>query len=127
MLKKHIVLLETKDYDWIAYSITITEAKKLLNINKNCNEVFCKLQTPSDSLYGSGVFYIFKCNILQQYPYTMKLKAPLNKYYDCKNIIKYKEEIFKENDEYIIVSYESDEINLFDIKYNKQLELSGIP
>jgi hypothetical protein len=49
----------------------------------------------------------------------MKLKAPLNKYYDCINIIKYKEEIFEENDEYIIVSYESDEKNLFDIKYNK--------
>lgn len=121
MLKKHIVLLQTKDYDWIAYSITIAEAKKLLNINKNCNEVFSKFQIPSDSLQRSGVFYIFKCNILQQYPYTMKLKAPLNKYYDCKNIIKYKEESFKENNEYIIVSYENEDINLFDIKYNKQL------
>jgi hypothetical protein len=87
MLKKHIVLLQTKDYDWIAYSIKISEARKLLNINKNCDEVFRKIQTPSDSLKGYGVFYIFKCNILQQYPYTMKLKAPLNKYYDCKNII----------------------------------------
>jgi hypothetical protein len=120
MLKKHIVLLQTKDYDWIAYSIKIYEARKLLNINKNCDEVFCKLQPPSDALQEYGVFYIFKCNILQQYPYTMKLKAPLNKYYDCKNIIKYKEEIFEENDEYIIVSYENEDINLFDVKrYNK--------
>ena len=119
MLKKHIVLLQTKDYDLIAYSITIAETKKLLNINKNCNEVFSKFQIPSDSLQRSGVFYIFKCNILQQYPYTMKLKAPLNKYYDCKNIIKYKEEIFEENDKYIIINSKPDDEGIwFDIEQN---------
>ena len=99
MLKKHLIMIETKMYDWIAYSTTSADAKRLVNINKNCN-----------------VFYIFECDLEKQYPYTMKLKAPLNKYYDCKNIIKYKEENFEENDEYIIVSYENENSNFFDVK-----------
>ena len=35
----------------------------------------------------------------------MKLKAPFYKYYNCKIINKYKEEIFNKDDEYIIISY----------------------
>ena len=74
MLKKHIVLFETKDYKWIAYSTTGSDAKRILNVNKKYN-----------------IFYIFECNILNQYPYTMKLKTPFYKYYNCKKINKYKE------------------------------------
>ena len=102
MLKKHIVLFETKEYDWVAYSTTGSDARRMVNITKNGN-----------------IFYIFECDITKQYPYTMKLKAPLNKYYDCKNIIKYKEQMFEENDESIIVSYEIQDRNFFDIKYIK--------
>jgi hypothetical protein len=101
MIKKHIVLFETKDYEWIAYSTTGRDSKRILNVNKNYN-----------------IFYIFECNIEKQYPYTMKLKAPLNKYYDCKIINKYKEVNFEENDKYIIISYETDEGICFDVKYN---------
>ena len=101
MLKKHIVLFETKDNGWIAYSTTGSDAKRILNVNKNYS-----------------IFYIFECNIEKQYPYTMKLRAPLNKYYDCKKINKYKEVNFEENDKYITISYENvDEGICFDVKY----------
>lgn len=39
---------------------------------------------------------------MKQHPYTMKLKLPLDKHYDCKRINKYKEEKFEKNDKYII-------------------------
>jgi len=101
MLKKHIVLFETKDYQWIAYSTSGTDAKRILSVNKNYN-----------------IFYIFECNIEEQYPYTMKLKSPVNKYYDCKKINKYKEEIFEKEDKYITISYEDvDKGICFDVKY----------
>lgn len=90
MLKKHIVLFETKDYEWIAYSTTGSDAKRILSVNKNYN-----------------IFYIFECDIEKQYPYTMKLKSPLDKHYDCKKINKYKEANFEENDKYITISYET--------------------
>lgn len=101
MLKKHIVLFETKDYEWVAYSTTGSDAKRILSVNKNYN-----------------IFYIFECDIEKQYPYTMKLKAPLDKHYDCKKINKYKEANFEENDKYIIISYESvDKGICFDVKH----------
>ena len=89
MLKKHIVLFESKDHGWIAYSTTGADAKRILNVNK---------------LYK--VFYIFKCNIEKQYPYTMKLKYPFCNYYDCKKIINYKEENFEKDDACVIISYD---------------------
>ena len=104
MLKKHIVLFESKDYGWIAYSTTGADAKRILSVNNKYH-----------------VFYIFECDLGQQYPYTMKLKAPLDKYYDCKRINKYKEVNFEENDKYIIVSYKIEEIDegiWFDIEQN---------
>jgi hypothetical protein len=39
----------------------------------------------------------------------MKLKAPLDKYYDCKIINKYKDINFEENDKYIIISHQPEE------------------
>lgn len=103
MKKKHIVLFESKQIEWIAYSTTTRDTKRLLCINNKYH-----------------IFYIFECDLSKQYPYTMKLKAPLHKYYDCKIINKYKEEHFEENDKYIIVSYENDNDNelYFDVKHN---------
>ena len=46
MLKKHIVLFESKDYEWIAYSTTGRDAKRILSVNKKCN-----------------IFYIFECDL----------------------------------------------------------------
>jgi hypothetical protein len=104
MLKKHIVLFESKDYGWIAYSTTGSDAKRILSVNNKYD-----------------IFYIFECDLLKQYPYIMKLKAHLNKHYDCKRINKYKEENFEENDKYIIVSSKQegqDDGIYFDIKEN---------
>ena len=102
MLKKHIVLFESKHYEWIAYSTTGRDAKRILSVNKTYN-----------------IFYIFECDLLKQYPYTMKLKSPLDKHYNCKKINKYKEEKFEETDEYIIISYETDDEGIcFDVKHN---------
>jgi len=101
MLKKHIVLFETKDYEWVAYSTTGSDAKRILSVNKNYN-----------------IFYIFECDIEKQYPYTMKLKTPLDKHYDCKKINKYKEVNFEENDKYVTISYETlDQGICFDVKH----------
>jgi hypothetical protein len=102
MLKKHIVLFESKQYGWIAYSTTGSDAKRILSVNKKHN-----------------IFFIFECDLLKQYPYTMKLKSPLDKHYDCKRINKYKEDNFEENEKYIIVSYEAEDEGIcFDVKDN---------
>jgi len=104
MLKKHVVLFESKHHGWIAYSTTGSDAKRILSVNKKYN-----------------VFYIFECDLFRQYPYIMKLKAPLNKHYDCKKINKYEEENFEENSKYIMISSkeeDEDEGIYFDIKHN---------
>ena len=108
MLKKHIVLFESKHHEWIAYSTTGRDSKRILSVNKKYN-----------------IFYIFECDLLKQYPYTMKLKSPLDKHYDCKKINKYKEENFEEKDEYIMISSKpegQDEGICFDVKYIKYNE-----
>jgi hypothetical protein len=87
MLKKHIVLFESKHHGWIAYSTTGSDAKRILSVNNKYD-----------------VFYIFECDLLKPYPYIMKLKAPLQKHYDCKRITKYKDETFEENDKNIVIS-----------------------
>ena len=97
-----MVLFESKDYGWIAYSTTGSDAKRILSVNNKYH-----------------VFYIFECNLLKEYPYIMKLKAPLNIHYDCKRINKYKEEIFEENDKYIIINSKPDDEGIwFDIEQN---------
>ena len=106
MLKKHIVLFETKDYGWVAFSTTGSDAKRKLLVNKKNN-----------------IFYVFECDLRQEYPYTMKLKAPLNTHYDCKKINKYKEEFFDYDDKYIMVSTAGDDDGsiCFNVKHNLDL------
>jgi hypothetical protein len=104
MLKKHIVLFESKHHGWIAYSTTGSDAKRILSVNNKYD-----------------VFYIFECDLLREYPYIMKLKSPLDKHYDCKKINKYEEEIFEENTKYIMVSSKmegQDEGIYFHVKQN---------
>jgi len=99
MLKKHVILLETEKNIWVAYSISNGEANKM-----------------SSAYLPQLNYYVFECNLLQQYPYTMKLKYPLNKYYHLHKISKYNEEWFAEEDEYLIVSYNnSDESSFLDV------------
>jgi len=104
MLKKYIVLFESKHFGWIAYSTTRADAKRILIINNKYH-----------------VLYIFECDLTKQYPYTMKLKSPLDKHCNCKIINKYKEDNFDENDKYIIISYQAateDDGICFDIEQN---------
>jgi hypothetical protein len=99
-----MVLFESKHHGWIAYSTKGSDAKRILSVNNKYD-----------------VFYIFKCDLLKEYPYIMKLKAPLNKNYDCKRINKYKEENFGEYDKYIIISSKpegQDEGIYFYVKHN---------
>lgn len=78
MLKKHIILFQTKENGWIAYSTSFAEANRMLAANVN-----------------HDVFYIFECDILIQHPYTLKLKFPFYKYYNCKKIINIKKKNFR--------------------------------
>ena len=99
MLKKHVVLFESKDCGWIAYSTSYGEAKRMLSINIT---------------HSSNIFYIFECNLLKQNPYKMNLKFPFHQHYCYKKINIYKEEEFEENEEYITISYDdADNFYLF--------------
>jgi len=89
MIKKHVILLETTNNVWVAYSVSNLEANRM-----------------SKAILPHLNYYVFECNLLQQYPYTMKLKYPLNLYYRDNNIIIYREEEFAEQEEYLIVKYD---------------------
>lgn len=103
MLKKHVILFESKDCGWIAYSTAVGEANRMLSVNITHN---------------SNLFYIFECNLLQQLPYTMKLKVPFQNHYHYKKINIYKEEVFEENEEYITISYtDADDGICLDVKH----------
>jgi hypothetical protein len=105
MLKSHIIIFETKEYGLIAYSTTKKDAFAKIKMNKDYK-----------------IYYVFECNLLKDYPYTMKLKYPLNEYYDRKSIIKYKEEEFREDEEYIIIVEDGNENSIFyNIKHKNEL------
>lgn len=89
MLKKHVILLETEKNVWVTYSVSNREAKKM-----------------SMAYLPHLHYYVFECNLLQQFPYTMKLKYPLNQYFRGGEIILYREEQFEEKEEYLTVSYD---------------------
>jgi len=103
MLKKHVILFDSKGCGWVSYSTTFKEAKRMLSIN---------------TTHNSNIFYIFECNLLKQNPYTMKLKFPFFKHYDYKKINIYKEEEFEESEEYITISYnDADDGIWLDVKH----------
>jgi len=88
MKRSHLVLFESKDYGWIAYAVMRKEAERLIKIN-------------------SHIFYIFECELPYSYDNTIiKLKTPFKKYYETATINVYKEEVFEENEEYIIIKDE---------------------
>lgn len=88
MLKKHIILLETEKNVWVAYSLSDGEANKM-----------------TKAFLPGLNYYVFECDLLQQYPYTMKLKYPLNSNYRVGMICTYREEEFVENEECLVVTY----------------------
>jgi len=95
-IKNHVVLFESKRYGWIAYSAKAADAKRLIYANKHYD-----------------LFYIFECEIRQD-PYTMKLRAPLANWYNCKRIIKYKDE-HAVGHSFMIVRYEDEDDMVFNV------------
>lgn len=96
MLKKYVVLYNSTNIGWIAYSTTGSKAKRFSKENI------------------SRVFFIFECDPRQLYPFTMKLKYPFPPYYRAGKINKYREEAFSEEEEYLIVR--EDEGDYFDVQ-----------
>lgn len=83
---QYIVLSETNHYGWTGSLTTLAKAKKLLKIE-------------------SEVFYIFEYSQIKNKPLQLKLKYPFNIYYDCLSINKYEEELFDEDDDFVIITY----------------------
>lgn len=90
MLDKHIILLESENNVWVAYSISNTVAERMSKANLT-----------------QLTYYIFKCPLPQQYPYCMKLKYPLNQYYRVGITCSYREEAFTNKEEYLLVHFDA--------------------
>ena len=89
MKKQYIVLSESHHDGWGASLITFAKANKLLKIEDK-------------------VYYIFHYNYCytKKQPLQMKIMYPFGEYYDCLSINKYKEEIFEEEDDFVIITYD---------------------
>ena len=87
MKKQYIVLSESNHYGWVAGLTTLAKAKKLL-------------------LIETELFYIFQYCYTKKDPLKMKIKYPFGEYYDCLSINEYKEEMFEEDDDFVIITYD---------------------
>lgn len=85
MLTKYIVLSESNHYGWVGGFTTLAEAKKMLKIE-------------------TETFYIFKYVHKKIEPFQMKIRYPIGEYYDGLTINEYKEEVFEEDDDYVIIT-----------------------
>ena len=83
---KYIVLSESNHYGWVGGFTTLTEAKKMLKIE-------------------TETFYIFKHVNKKTKPFQMKIRYPIGApYYDGLSINEYTEEVFEEDDDYVIIT-----------------------
>ena len=83
---KYIVLSESNHYGWVGGFTTLTEAKKMLKIE-------------------TETFYIFKYVNKKTEPFQMKIRYPIGApYYDGLSINEYKDEVFDEDDDYVIIT-----------------------
>ena len=86
MINKYIVLSESNHYGWVGGFTTLREAKKMLKIE-------------------TETFYIFKHVHKKTEPFQMKIRYPIvAPYYDSLFINEYKEEVFEEDDDYVIIT-----------------------
>ena len=85
MLTKYIVLSESNHYGWVGGFTTLAKAKKMLKIE-------------------TETFYIFKHVHKKTEPFQMKIRYPIGEYYDGLTINEYKEEVFEEDDDYVIIT-----------------------
>ena len=83
---KYIVLSESNHYGWVGGFTTLSEAKKMLKIE-------------------TETFYIFKYVHIKTKPFQMKIRYPISAlYYDGLSINEYTEEVFDEDDDYVIIT-----------------------
>jgi hypothetical protein len=83
---KYIVLSETNHYGWVGGFTTLAKAKKLLKIE-------------------TETYYIFKYVHKKTEPFQMKIRFPISApYYDGLTINEYKDEVFEEDDDYVIIT-----------------------
>jgi hypothetical protein len=82
---KYIVLNETNHHGWVGCLTTLSKSKKMLKIE---NETF----------------YIFKYVQPSLLNFQMKIRYPIGEYYDCLSINEYIEEVFEEDDDYVIIT-----------------------
>ena len=82
---KYIVLSESNHYGWVGGFTTLTEAKKMLKIE-------------------TETFYIFRYVHKKTELFKMKIRYPIGEYYDGLSINEYKEEVFEEDDDYVIIT-----------------------
>ena len=85
MPTKYIVLSESNHYGWVGGLTTLAEAKKMLKIE-------------------TETFYIFKHVHKKTEPFLMKIRYPIGEYYDGLSINEYTEEVFDEDDDYVIIT-----------------------
>jgi len=85
---KYIVLSESNHYGWGGGFTTLEKAKKLLKIE-------------------TETYYIFKYVHQKTEPFQMKIRFPISApYYDCLSINEYTEEVFDEDDDYVIITHD---------------------
>jgi len=83
---KYIVLSESNHYGWVGGFTTLKEAKKMLKIE-------------------TETFYIFKHVNKKTKTFQMKIRYPIGApYYDGLSINEYTEEVFDEDDDYVIIT-----------------------
>jgi hypothetical protein len=82
---KYIVLSESRHYGWVGGFTTLAEAKKMLKIE-------------------TELFYIFRYVHKKTEPFQMKIRYPIGEYYDALSINEYTEEVFNEDDDYVIIT-----------------------
>jgi hypothetical protein len=82
---KYIVLSESNHYGWVGGFTTLAKAKKLLKIE-------------------TETYYIFKYVHQKTEPFQMKIRYPISPYYDGLTINEYKDEVFEEDDDYVIIT-----------------------
>ena len=82
----YIVLSESNHYGWVGGFTTLAKAKKLLKIE-------------------TETYYIFKYVHQKTKPSQMKIRYPIvAPYYDGLTINEYKDEVFEEDDDYVIIT-----------------------
>jgi hypothetical protein len=90
--KQYIVLNESNHYGWRAWLVTLATAKSLLKIE-------------------TEIFYIFHCHHRKNKLLLLKIRYPFNVYYECLSINEYKEEIFNEDDDIVIITEDDTCVN----------------